>query len=267
MTLIPMNRFFHILLLHFQDIFAHRSRSFVWFLISLINPLVLIFFWRGSGKIDVTFTPTVITSYYLTLVVADAMLMSHIEDEVSTEDILEGRLMQYILRPFPYYWFKWFREVTYRLLQGAYGIILWLFFSMLFGNFLHITENPISFVFACIGFILGFFLSFTFKMILGITGFWIRDTQASYQLVDAIILVFAGYIVPLHLMPSTFASIANTLPFAYMIYYPIILFQGTLPLQQVVQIILTQTFWLIFMIWCYYFVWQRGLKKFSGVGQ
>lgn len=260
-------RYIRIFLLYLQDLFAHRSRSLVWFIISLFNPLVLILLWKGTGKVDNTFTPSMITSYYLTLVLADAVLMSHIEDEVSTEDIFEGRLLQYLLRPFPYYWFKWFNESSYRLLMGTYGLIVLVTFTFIFGNFIRISADPVVLVLAGVGFLLGFFLCFTFKMLLGITGFWLRDNQATFQLVDAMIIVFAGYVIPLQLMPPVLVTLSHILPFAYMVYYPIILFQGTLPLSETIHVLSIQALWLAIMYGGYHVVWQLGLRKFSGIGQ
>ncbi len=151
--------------------------------------------------------------------------------------------------------------------MGTYAIIVLVIFSFIFGNFIRVSSNPLILLLAGVGVILGYFLCFTFKMLLGITGFWLRDNQATFQLVDAMIIVFAGYVIPLPLMPAILVTLAHILPFAYMIYYPIILFQGSLSMSETIQVLSIQAIWLAIMYGTYHVVWQLGLRKFSGIGQ
>src|SRR6266702_2729178 len=132
-------RFFKIFFLHFQDVFEQRARSFVFFLISLVNPLILILFWKGATRSS-SFHPTdwtfsTILSYYLFLTIASALLVSRIEDDVATQDIKQGQLAGYLLRPFPYIWKKFFEEIPQRLLQGMYAFVTFgIFFFFLSGK-------------------------------------------------------------------------------------------------------------------------------------
>src|SRR3989344_4542211 len=106
-----MIRYVRIFLLYLQTIIEYRSKSFIYFLTALFNPLIMILMWSGSEKIDAVFNLSSIYSYYLLLAVADAVLICRIEEDISTRDIHEGYLSQYLLKPFSYFKIKFFEEL------------------------------------------------------------------------------------------------------------------------------------------------------------
>ncbi len=262
-------RYVRIFLLHFQYVFERRGVSLVWFLIALFDPLIFLFFWKSvltKGSIN-GWSLSSVASYYFLLIIASAMLMSHIEDDVAHEDIEQGQLVKYIIKPFSYYWINFIREIPYRLLQGFFGIIVCLFFVNLFGQFFTISSNIFIILLSFITVIFAFMLSHVFKMVLGLTAFWFTDARGFYSFIDIAITIFAGYILPLDLMPDTISRIAKALPFSYMIYYPVISFQGKLPLLGVVYVICNQLLWIGIFAMLYRFLWNKGIRKFTGMGQ
>lgn len=264
-------RYLRILLLHFEYVFEHRGRSFVWFLIVLTSPLVFLLFWNGALDSKTTHVPgwtsASFASYYFFLIIAGALLMSHVEEDVSREDIRQGELVKYIIRPFSYYWFNFFEELPYRVLQGFYGVVFFFILTLFFNIAFEFTTSLQSFLLSVVIAIFAYFISYTFKMILGLTAFWLTDTYGFYHLTDMAIFIFAGYSVPLQLFPQMVEKIAYWLPFAYMIYFPIISFQGKLSVAEQVFIIMLQGVWLCILVCLYKFIWHKGIQKFSGVGQ
>src|SRR3989304_6642440 len=105
-------RYVRMLLLHFDLALVSRSRSFIWFLITLINPLIYLTFWRGAltagSASPIGWSLSSVASYYLLLVIAGAFLSVHIEEVVAYYDIQQGWLSNYLTRPFSYFWFKFF---------------------------------------------------------------------------------------------------------------------------------------------------------------
>lgn len=264
-------RYLKIFLLHFEQILEYRSRSFVWFLKSAIGPLLLLVFWigalKGDNNIPAEWSFSTITSYYFLLIIATALLTAHIEQVVAKEDIQEGRLVKYLLKPFSYFWINFFIETPFRVLQGSMAIVASLILVSIFKiNFAFSGDVDIlilSFIVA----LLAYFLSFLFKLIIGLLAFWLIDIHGFYQLVDVTLLIFAGYILPINLLPKFLENISYILPFAYMIYFPITAFQGKYELVQLMQIIATQIIWLFIFFMLYKVLWRRGLRKFTAVGQ
>lgn len=264
-----MKRYFRIFLNYFQIVLTERGRSFVWFLVSSLPPLIAYLYWRAvfvtHSSISGWTLPT-ISSYYLLLIIVASSLMAHIEEDVSEDDIRGGQLSSFILKPFSYFVTKLFLETPYRILQGGFACVPLFFYIVFFGNNFAFSKNPFVLILAVIMALLAYLMSFTFKMILGILTFWLTDAWGFYQLIEAIMFIFGGLLLPITLLPGILPNIARALPFAYMLYYPIIAFQGTQTYAELAAIIGIQLTWLIFFMLFYKWIWSLGIKKFTGVG-
>ncbi|HYK08627.1 MAG TPA: ABC-2 family transporter protein [Candidatus Eisenbacteria bacterium] len=256
-------------LLTFQRVIEQRGRIFVWFLVSLINPLLLLLFWRGISaghqSVITGWTVSTITSYYLLLTMADSFLTSHIEEDISREDILKGDLSIYLMRPFPYFLMKFIQELPYRLFQGIFAVCAGFILYLFFGSFT-ISSTWYVLIFAVCLAITGFMISFTFKMILGLIALWIKEPDGIYQFFIIVNLVVGGYVVPLYLMPSWLSFIAYFLPFSYVIYFPVIAFQGKLTVIEMFFTFAGQLIWLLLFVGLYKLILKNALKKFTAIG-
>lgn len=260
-----------ILALHFEGILEHRFRSLIWFLNAFLNPLIVLLYWYGSllssGKSLDGWSLSYFTSYYFILIFVGAFTVSHVEEDIAFEDIQQGNLVKYLLRPLSFYWFKFYEEIPYRVLQGSYGLIVFMLLLILFGKFISITQNPLIMLMSLLMFVLAYFLSFTFKIIMGLLAFWTTEIGGTYQVVEVVTIVLTGVIMPLDLYPQVLKSISFFLPFSYMVYFPIIALQGKLPIPQLLLTIVVQLTWLAVLVGIYRLTWNNGIKKFTGVGQ
>lgn len=260
----------NIFSLHLQQVLHHRLRSLVWFFIPLMNNLTLILFWSGALKNSTpsaNWTMSSVTTYYFLLTIAGSMLNSHIEEDIASLDIQQGDLVRYLVRPFPYYWIKFIEEIPYRLLQGSYGIVLLVLFSLTFGNLIQISHDPFVLSMSGLIAILAYFMSYTMKVNLGLSAFWFVDSRGFFELFTIILIVFSGGIVPLHLLPTAFQTLSYILPFSYTAYYPIVALQGQLNTIQLFQVVEIQIIWLGALIVLNRMMWSRGIKEFTAFGQ
>ena len=263
-------KYVRIFFLHFQHVLQNRARSFVLFLLAFINPLMALAFWLGAIRQQqqiAGWNLSSISSYYFLLIIAGSFLIAHIEEDVAIIDIMEGGIVRYLTKPFSYYWIKFYEEIGWRILQGLYGLFVFLFFVFFFGNFVTLASSLSLIFLSIIIIVLGYMISFTFKMIIGLSAFWLTDFWGLQQTVEVIIIVFAGLVVPINIFPKFLQDIAYILPFSYMVYFPVIALQGKLTLVELFKIIQTQLIWLIFFSLIYRRVWASGMRKFTGVGQ
>lgn len=265
-----MKRYWSIFLLHFQHAFESRSRSFVWFLLALINPLIYLLFWRGvigeSQSVMSGWQLSSIASYYFLLIIANAMLTSHIEETVAQEDIQQGYLSSLLLKPFNYFKLKFFEEIPYRLIQGAFGIVVFGVVTLLLNQLVTITSQFEVIMVGILIVILAFILSFTFKMVVGLAAFWFTDAFGFQQIMMVTTIILGGSIMPLDLMPQFLQQISKYLPFAYMIYYPVMAFTGRLDVGELTRTVVVQLVWLGIFYLLYRSLWKRGIRLFTGVG-
>lgn len=264
-------RYVRIFAIHFQEAFALRSRSVVWFLIALLNPLTYFLFWSGmyAGN-QIPFAQWNISSiatYYFLLVIAGSLLIVHIEEDVAHWDIQQGGLSRYLLKPFSYIRLKFFEELPWRIIQAFFGVIIFIMFWILFGSFIAVAHTPLDIALAVFIIVLGFIISFIFKMIVGISALWLTDYSGLQQLVEAIIFIFAGMLMPLEFLPNGLQQIAYATPFSYIIYFPLMAFQGKLTLIESIRTIGIQFIWIVLLAGIYQVLWKKGVRLFTGIGQ
>ena len=236
----------------------------------MYNIVLILIFWKGAlvsgNSLAKNWSVSGILAYYLVTAIISTLVVSHIEENVSRDDIHMGNMVRYLIRPFPYFWNKFFEELPYRVNQSLYGVIILVSVSIIFKIKLPFQPDPLILFGACVSTILGFFISFVMKMNIGLSAFWLKDTNAIEQMENILRLIFGGGIMPIILFPSLFQKIAYLLPFASITYYPSMLFLNSFytPLWTALG---TQLMWLIFLIVLNRVLWNIGIKQFTGAGQ
>lgn len=260
-----MRKFFRIFLLYSQHALVYKGRSFVWFLVTVIDSAAFLLFWIGALPTNSSvWNLSGVVSYYLILIIAGCLLQVHIEEEVAFEDIQLGWLSRNLTKPISYFWLMFCRELPWRLIQGSFGIII-LFIVLAFYKFPLVSLSNLPLVILIILF--AYLLSFTYKMIVGLTAFWVTDFTGIHNLEGVASMLLAGFIVPLNLLPVGLKTFALIQPLAYMIYYPVVAIQGTLTVPQLFQTLGMQILWLLISLWIYKRMWTAGLRQFTAVGQ
>jgi ABC-2 type transport system permease protein len=264
-------RYLRIFLLHMQETFALRSRSLVWFLIEIFNPLMYFLYWssayREKGVLFGGWNLSSVATYYFLLIIASAFLMVHIEEGISYLDIQQGGLSKYLLKPFSYIQIKFIEELPWRLLQGVFGVMLVIAFRSVLGNFVVLVDTLPGILLSLAILVSGYILSFVFKMIVGISALWITDYSGLQEVIEAIMIVFAGLLMPLEFFSPILQRIAFSLPFSYMIYYPVVAFQGKLDMMMSLRVLGAQLVWIMVFIVTYQVMWKKGVRLFTGLGQ
>lgn len=264
-------RYIRILLIHLQRVLAQRMRSFVWFIMTVINPVVLILFWHGAlkqtgGSVG-AWNEADFTTYYLVLMLASNFLVIHIEEHVSFYDIRLGYLSGQLVRPFSYYWLMFFEEIPYRITQGSFGVIAAIILIVFFKEVTFFSPSIETVLLVSLIILCALAVSFTFKMIIGLLAFWITQIDGIRDMEFILSLIYGGYIIPLSLLPHSFQIFIGLTPFPWITYYPAIALIGKLSTQEMLIIIYQQLIWIIALSVVYKIAWTRGVKKFTAVGQ
>ena len=264
-------RYLNILLILMQKVIEQRMKALIWFLMTLLNPVVLILFWQGAlkstgGSIE-SWTQSDFNSYYLILIVVSNILVIHIEEHISFYDINLGYLSGFLVRPFSYYWMMFFHEMPYRILEGVYGIVAVFLISLVFHGLTFFNPTFSSILLVSIILVCALFISFTFKVIIGLLALWFTQVEGLRDTVFILGLVFGGFIVPLEILPQILKNIMLATPFPWITYYPVIALQGRIDTTQMTQVISQQLAWLVGLYLVHQFIWKRGIKKFTAVGQ
>ena len=248
--------------LYFERTLEYRLRSLLWLLIPLTNNLTLILFWSGAGM-----NSSSISTYYILMTVVSVFTTSHIEHEVSEVDIKQGQLVNYLTKPISYYGVQLLSEFPYRVLQGVYSILILGAFLLFFPGALRITLPVWHIPLVILLFILGYLISFTFKLSIAYISFWFKDIRGLFELVTIVIIIFSGGIMPLPWYPHLLQTVCSIFPFAYSGYFIVASLQGSVPLMGLVSLLAIQGVWLGVFLIINTVLWRNGIKEFTAMGQ
>lgn len=265
-----MRRSFRLFMLHVHNNLTQRGRAFIWFMLSVVNALIFLALWKGSvlkNSGSMTMWDSFSLSSYFFLLIVGGSLMAYVEDDVAREDIQEGGIARYLLRPYSYIGFKFLEGTPFRILRILYGILTLAAFTFFYGRLFSLPTDPWAIAGALGLATLALVMSFIFKMIIGILAFWLTDINGLYLFLDITILIFAGFIMPIGLYPPLMERIAYLLPFSYMIYFPVLALMGKLNGVETFRVLGIQLFWIAALWTVYTQLWRAGIKKYSGVGQ
>jgi ABC-2 type transport system permease protein len=96
--------------------------------------------------------------------------------------------------------------------------------------------------------------------------FWTTRVEAINQLYFTVDTFLGGRIAPLSLLPGWMGLVAAWLPFRYMGAFPVELFLGRVPADQILPGFAMQVLWLVVAIAVFRGLWSAGIKQYSAVG-
>lgn len=260
-------RYIHVLRFFISDVAAYRAEAFVWFLLSLLNTISVLIVWMSGIRFGVVVGEGIsipwIQQYYLGVLVVFALLVSHISREISEQDIKQGGITMYLLRPCSYYLLKAMHELSWRLAEGGMALLTVTVLFVVVGDVG--AFDPVRVGLTLVLCVLGYLISFTLKMTMGLLAFWFTETWGLYELVHALELLFGGVIMPLSFFPQSLQVIQVVLPFAATIYFPVQALLGRVSAEEMIYLIGIQVMWLVILGVCYHILWTRGLKAYAGV--
>ena len=247
-----------------------RSQCVVWFLMSVFIPSVICMYWvialKDNPSLGKLFSTSQIISYYITIVVLNSLLTSHMKEHIMHKDIQNGEMSIYLLRPHSYYWHYIIEQLPFRIIQGFYGLIVIIGITILFPNFLNIGHDRAFFMLGLLSGIMGFFICANIEIVLGLLAFWFYDLKLVHNAYEVIFIMLGGINIPLYLFPHFLEQIAFFTPLPYVLYVPTLLLTGQVAGSVVSSLIAQQILWLIITSVLYRIIWKRGIRVYTASG-
>lgn len=252
---------------YFSRMTIYRFRAFIWTLVDSIHILFLPLVWLaafGDKSSIGGFTKPEIVTYYVVLGIVFTMATPHPEEKMNTE-IRDGKVSQWIIRPFNYYQNFFFQDLTFRLMQAVMILPILGVSILLYHDFLIIAplQNILLTIAASI---IAFFALFSLSFSIGTAAFWLDDAYGVHNFYWFLMLLFGGGLVPIEFFPRFMQNIAAVLPFQYFHYFPVKLYLGQLGGQEIITGFIMLVAWLVAGFGIYKLTWALGLRRYSAVG-
>jgi len=239
-------------------------------LFSLFHLAVVFILWGAAfagqeniGGFDLKQTLT----YFIIMLPLNFMIGAFSEDYQISEEIRNGMINQFLLKPVNYYLYRFSVFVAARLVSGVLVLLpLAVAWPVLHHSIAVPADWPARLGLGLVAMTMSALIQFTIAYCFGLLTFWFLEIQSFVILSMAVEVLLGGQMFPLDLMPAWLFKISHYLPYFYMMYFPAAIFTGRLPLDQIGAGLAIQACWVVVLLVFAQLLWRRGLLRHTAVG-
>ena len=213
-------------------------------------------------------------AYYLLVNVSRAFSsMPGLASGIS-RSILDGTIKKYLIQPVDMVGFLFITRVAHKL---VYYVVALIPFAAVFYLCRGYFENgwpapPILaayFVSLAMTFVLGFFL----EACIGMIGFWFLEVNSLLFVYMLLNFFLSGHMFPIGMLDGvllpggiSLGAVVRILPLQYLAYFPAAVFLGKITGMALVRGLIMQLVWVVFFIFLARWLFNRGVRRYSGFG-
>ncbi|WP_414663187.1 ABC transporter permease [Horticoccus sp. 23ND18S-11] len=264
-----LDKYRQAFLVGLQSNIVYRWNFLVRGFFSLFHLAVVFILWGAAfagtesiGGFDLRQTLT----YFVTLLVLQFFISAFNEDYQISEEIRNGLINQFLLKPINYFLYRFSIFVAARLVSGALVFIPLLIAFPVIGDYLTFPFDGWRFAIGVPAIALSALIQFSIAYCFGMLTFWFLEIQGFVILSMAIESVLGGQIFPLDLLPAAVYRVAQFLPFYYQMYFPGAIITGRIEYAAALQGLGIQLCWVIILLIVNQILWARGLRRHTAVG-
>lgn len=248
---------------------AYRVSFVLYRLRNIIQFLTAYYLWLAilpPGKSFAGYDMSTMLTYIFGAALVSSIVMSSRSQAIG-EEINNGTLSAYLLRPMNYFSFWLARDVGDKVMNVVFGILEVTFLYLVFRPPLAIQTDPFYLLTFLLAVVIGMFNYFFISIALGLIGFWSNDIWAPRFIFYSLMIFFSGGIFPLDLLPEPIYLFFQALPFPYLLYFPVKVYLGQMSVQEVFIGLLIGIVWVGILYKLVNYVWSLGLKAYTAYGR
>lgn len=259
----------HTFLIGLQSNLVYRWNFAIRSCFSLLHLVFIFLLWTAAyaGQTEIGgFSLNATLTYFITIFIVQFFIGAFNEDFQISEEIRNGLINQFLLKPINYYAYRFTIFLASRLVSGVLALIPLLLCLPLLKDHLTFPDELWRLLLGIPALFLSALIQFTIAYCFGLLTFWFLEIQSFVILSYAVETLLGGQIFPLDLLPAALFRISQFLPYYYQMYFPIAILTGRLGQAAVIEGLLVQLFWTIALFLIATLLWKRGLKRHTAVG-
>jgi len=264
------SKYRHAFLVGLQSNLVYRWNFAIRATFSLFHLVVIFVLWGAAfqgkthiGSFDLGQTMT----YFIMILMLQFFIGAFSEDYQISEEIRNGLINQFLLKPINYFLYRISIFCAARLVSGLLALIPLVIILPLLSHHLTLPWDPWRLALGLPAMAMSALIQFTIAYCFGLLTFWFLEIQSFIILSFAIETLLGGQVFPLDLMPRWLFEVSKYLPYYYQMYFPVSIFTGRLndPMQALAGLGI-QAFWVVVLLGCANLLWKRGLRRHTAVG-
>jgi ABC-2 type transport system permease protein len=268
--LTSLNKYRHAFLVGLQSNIVYRWNFLIRAIFSLFQLCIVFILWgavySGNANVGGFNLPATIT-YFVVLIVLQFFIGAFNEDYQISEEIRNGLINQFLLKPINYFGYRFSIFSAARLVSGGLMLVpLALLLPLLKDQLALPPFEAWRLGLGVPAAAMAGLIQFTIAYCFGLLSFWFLEIQGFIILSMAVEALLGGQMFPLDLMPANFLRLAELLPFYYQMYFPAAILTGRIDFARAASGLAIQAGWVVVLLLLANVLWNRGLRRHTAVG-
>lgn len=263
-----MNKYWQIFRTTVSEYLVYRLSFVLWRVRVFLGLLIVYFLWEtvfSNNNAIFGYTKSEMLTYVLLTQVANGIIMSGRTQDIA-DYILNGDIINYLLKPFSLLHFSLTREVADKLINTFFSILEIGVMILVFKPVIYWPTNGINYLLFVISLFIGIILNFFLSLLISFTAFWTSETWASRFIFTTAVFALNGGYFPLDVFPKTVYNLFLMTPFPYLLYVPCKIYLTGLT-AETLTMLLMGSFWAIVFYFIARHTWRAGLKSYAFFGR
>jgi ABC-2 type transport system permease protein len=264
-----MLKYRHAFVVGLQSNLVYRWNFAVRSLFSLFHLAFVFIFWGAIYAVKPEiggfgFAQTL--TYFVVLFLLQFFIGAFNEDYLIGEDIRNGLINQFLLKPINYFGYRLSVFAAARIVTGAFGLLAFALALPLFRHDLVFPHEAWRYALGVPAMALTALIQFSIAYCFGMLAFWFLEIQGFVILSMAVETVLGGQFFPLDLLPAPLFRAVSYLPFYYQAYFPNAILTGRVGLDATLRGLGIQAVWAVLLVALAQLAWRRGLRHHTAAG-
>jgi ABC-2 type transport system permease protein len=264
-------KFWFVFKLTWMERLAYRVNFFMEIASGILSSLIVIFLWmaiyRSAGREAIGgYSIREMVTYLLGAGLINSFLLTTAENPETSQNIQDGTLSNLLIQPVSPYGIWFFRDFGAKIFFFTFGLLGYIVVCLFFYRYLVPSLNFGYFFFFLLSLLLASLLQFFMFQSFSLLSFWVENTYGIRFTMRVIMEVLAGAIIPLSFFPGILQKIFLLLPFHFLIYLPMNIYLGKIPLIQAPFELLKEAGWITGFGLLNLFIWRKGVRQYVAYG-
>ena len=254
----------------FQRLISYKANAIIFMFGDFLMLAVTYYLWKAiyessSQNILNGFNFNEMIIYLFISFLTSIMINVDISYDISRE-VKDGSIAINLVRPISYrkrMFFQGLGNILYNfviIFIIAFFATTFLFYK--FFGYISIFRIIIYFI----SIILGIFINFYFSYIFGLISFKITNMWGLSQIMQSIVNLLSGTLIPIAFFPKWAQAITNLFPFSSTIYTPSMIYLGKINGMNILFSLGIQIFWVVVLMFVSKKMWKALIKSLTILG-
>lgn len=238
---------------------AGLTTQFFW---GIMLTFIYIAFYTNGTSIDSISLSQIITYTWLHQAFY-ALLSVRLTDDEIADSISSGNVAYEIIRPYNLYFWWYIKVVAKRISAGLLRVIPVVILAFLLPEpyNLSLPSSIPNFILFIVSLVLGIFVVAGINMLVYTIGFYTYNQAGISQIINSVIELFSGALIPVVLLPIFLQDATYYLPFRLITDLPYRLYSNNIGIQEGIMSIGLQIIWILILIIVGNLIIKKSLKK------